>query len=430
MRSKLGESLSSVQKYDAPLEATTPSLEALKAYSLGLKIWHAKGATAGLPFYKRAVELDPTFAMPYVAMSNAYGATGETGRGVENARKAYELREKVSERERFEIEAAYYLNVTGELEKAAQAYELWQQAYPRDRQPYANLPFIYASLGSYEKTLEESREIPRRSPNNGTNYNNVGAALLYLNRLDEAETLYKQADERKLESEQLLAGSYSLAFLKGNMTRMAQVAAATTGKPGIEDFMLAAQADTEAWYGRLKNARELTRRAMYSAEHNDAKETSAAYQAAAALREVESGNWKEARSDADAAVKLAPNRDVREMAAVALARARDTASLTAIGNDYSFDVVFARQLEALGVAGDVAIGISTSGKSPNVLRAMQTARLKHLVSVGITGESGALLKSAVDYCLCVPSPVTPVIQELHIMIGHFLCEIVEAELFG
>jgi len=108
----------------------------------------------------------------------------------------------------------------------------------------------------------------------------------------------------------------------------------------------------------------------------------------------------------------------------------NTSSLTAIGNDYSFDVVFARQLEALGVAGDVAIGISTSGKSPNVLRAMQTARLKHLVSVGITGESGALLKSAVDYCLCVPSPVTPVIQELHIMIGHFLCEIVEAELFG
>ena len=263
--------------------------------------------------------------MPYVAMSNAYGDLGETGRGAENARKAYELREKVSGRERFSIEAAYYLNVTGELEKAAQAYELWQQTYPRDRAPYESLPFISGSLGNYEKALEESAEILRRNPNNETNYANVGAALINLNRLDEAETVYKQAEERKLEGEQLLAGLYSLAFLKGDTAQMTQVAAAAMGKPGIEDFMLASQADTEAWYGKLKNARELTRRAMDSAEHNDAKETAAAYQAAAALREVESGNREQARADADAAVKLAPNRDVREMAAVALARAGDTA---------------------------------------------------------------------------------------------------------
>ena len=124
LRSKLGESLSSVQKYDTPLEATTPSLEALKAYSLGRKTWFAKGATAALPFYKRAVELDPNFAMAYIAMSNAYGVLGETSRSAENARKAYELREKVSERERFSIEANYYLNVTGELEQASQAYRV------------------------------------------------------------------------------------------------------------------------------------------------------------------------------------------------------------------------------------------------------------------------------------------------------------------
>ena len=166
--------------------------------------------------------------------------------------------------------------------------------------------------------MEEVARDPARSPNNETNYANVGAALINLNRLDEAETVYKQAEERKLEGEQLLAGRYSLAFLKGDAAQMAQVAAAAMGKPGIEDFMLATQADTEAWYGKLKNARELTRQAMDSAEHNDAKETAAAYQAAAALREVESGNREQARADADAAVKLAPNRDVREMAAVAL----------------------------------------------------------------------------------------------------------------
>ena len=321
LRSKLGESLNSVQKYDAPLEATTPSVEALKAYSLGKKTDYAKGAPAALPFYKRAVELDPNFAMAYRAMSISYSNLGEPGREAENARKAYELRKQVSDRERFAIEASYYLNVTGELEQAAQTYELWQETYPRDRAPYDSLPFISGSLGNYEKALEESRHMLRLNPNNGSNYANVGAVLIDLNRLDEAEAVYKQARERKLEAEQLLAGLYSLAFSTGDAAQMAEVAAAATGKPGIEDFVLAAKADTEAWYGKLKNARELTRQAMDSAEHNDAKETAAAYQAAAALREVESGNREQARADADAAIKLAPNRDVREMAAVALARA-------------------------------------------------------------------------------------------------------------
>src|SRR5271157_2423315 len=157
LRSKLGESLLSVQKYATPLEeATTPSLEALKAYSLGRKTSFAKGATAALPFFKRAVELDPNFARAYQNMSIAYSNLNEVGRAAENARKAYELREKVSERERFSIETAYYILATGELEKAAQAYELWQQTYPRDDTPHVNLGFIYASLGYWEKALEEA----------------------------------------------------------------------------------------------------------------------------------------------------------------------------------------------------------------------------------------------------------------------------------
>ena len=299
LRSKLGESLSSVQKYATPLEeATTPSLEALKAFSLGRKMRFAKGGTAALPFYKRAVELDPNFARAYAAMSMAYGNLNDLGRSAENARKAYELRAKVSERERFNIEAIYYLNVTGELEKAAQVYELWQQTYPRDFAPYTNLEIIYASLGSYEKALEEVREAMRLEPNDQLNYNNLGVAYVNLNRLDEAEAVFKQAGERKLESANLLANRYTLAFLKGNAAQMAQLAADAMGKPGTEDLLLAAQADTEAWHGKLKNARELTRRAMDSAQHNDAKEAAATYQAAAALREVESGNRTQARADA------------------------------------------------------------------------------------------------------------------------------------
>src|ERR1039458_1063121 len=268
MRSKLGESLSSVEKYATPLvEATTPSLEALKAFSLGHKTHFAKGNTAALPFYKRAVELDPNFAMGYAYMGLCYHNLGEAGRAAENLRKAYELREKVSERERLSIEAGYYMYTTGELEKAAQAYELRQQNYPRDylayelrekvsererlsieagyymyttgelekaaqayelRQqnyprdyvPYANLGDIYGTLGNWEKELEEAREATRLEPNNELNYLNLGDGYANLNRLDEAEAVYKQAEERKLGIESLLSARYGLAFLEGDTAPM------------------------------------------------------------------------------------------------------------------------------------------------------------------------------------------------------------------
>ena len=326
LRSRLGESLSSVQKYATPLEeASTPSLEALKAYSLGVKTQFAKGDTAALPFFKRAVELDPNFASAYSNLSVYYNNLNQAGRAAENARKAYELREKVSEWERFSIEANYYLGATGELEKAAQVYELWQQSYPRDNAPFIGLAFISGSLGNWERGLQESRDAMHREPNDEINYVNLGNAYVSLNRLGEAEAVFKQAEDRNLESEFLLGSRYQLAFLKGDAPRMAELASASRGKGGTEDVMLAEQADTLAWYGKLKEASELSRRAMDSAEHNDAGETAATYQAAAALHEVESGNWKAALANAHAAVKLGPtNRDVRAMAALAMARAGDT----------------------------------------------------------------------------------------------------------
>ena len=325
LRSKLGESLNSLQRYDTPLSsATTTSLEALKAYSLGVKTESAKELTAALPFYKRAVDLDPNFAMAYLAMSTAYVNLNQVGRAAENVRKAYHLREKVSERERFLIEANYYYQDVGDLEKAAQVYELWQQTYPKDVSPYSSLGLISMNLGNHEKALEERREALRREPTRGDNYLYVGVAYMTLNRLDEAEAVYKQAEERKLESEWLLQQGYALAFLKGDAAQMAKSAGAAVGKPGVEDLLLATQADTEAWYGKLKNAREMTRWAMQSALHNDARETAGIYLGAAALREVESGNAKQARADAAADVKLAAKAD-RPLAALALARAGDTA---------------------------------------------------------------------------------------------------------
>ena len=243
----------------------------------------------------------------------------------EYARKAYDLREKVSERERFGIEGFYYLSVTGELEKAAQTYELWQQTYPRNYAPYGNLGVISFILGNFEKMLSEYSEALRLEPNNVVNYANLGSAYQALNKFDEAEAVYKQAEERKLENELLLVGRYLLAFLKSDTAQMERLVSAAMRKPGTEYVLLVNQAETQAWHGSLKNARELTRRAMDSAEHNDAKETAALYQAESALREVEVGNAEQARAEANAALRLAPTRDVKAIAALALALAGDTA---------------------------------------------------------------------------------------------------------
>ena len=326
IRNKLGESLSSVQKYATPVEeATTPSLEALKAYSMGVKTSSTKEIIDGVPFQKRAVELDPNFAMAYAFMAANYWSNGQVGRGAENIRKAYDLREKVSERERLTIEGWYYLFGTGELEKAAQTYELWKRTYPRDFLPPNGLGIISSRLGNWERALQEHRESLRLEPSYPFNYGNLGWTYIALNRLDEAEAVSKQVEELKLEATWVPYLQYDLAFLRGDAAQMAQSVSAAMGKVGTEDLLLAAQADTEGWYGKLRNADELTRKAMDSAEFRDAKERAAAYQAKAALGEVESGNREQAHAEADAASKLAPNRDVRAIAALALARAGDAA---------------------------------------------------------------------------------------------------------
>lgn len=326
-RTRLGESLASVEKYDTPLvEVTTSSLEALKAYSLGRKKASAGEATAALPLVRRAVELDPNFAIAYVALASMYRDHLQPERAAENIRRAYELREKVSERERLSIQTGYYFIGTGELEKLEAVYELWRQTYPRDASPHGGLGVVYRRLGNPEKALEEAREALRLGPDAAFGYQNLAADYVDLNRLDEAEAVYKLSQERKLEYEGQPKSRYLLAFLKGDTAQMTQLASSVAGKPGAEDAMLGAQADTEAWYGRLKNARELTRRAMDSAQRGDAQEAAAGYQAALALDEVEMGYRKQGAADADAARELSPNRDAQRMAALALARAGDTAA--------------------------------------------------------------------------------------------------------
>ncbi len=396
LRSKLGESLGSVQKYATPLEeATTPSLEALQAYSVGRDTWDGKGDTSALAFFKRAVELDPNFAVAYANLSGTYFNLGELRLAGENARKAYALRGNVSERERLNIESAYYMFATGELEKAAQVFELWQQIYPRDSIPYGNLGFIYASLGDFEAALKASREAIRLNPSDGMSYWNLGFDFMSLNRLDEAESVYKQAEERKLESESQVVSRYELAFLRGNTAQMAQLVSGAMATPGAEDHLLAAQADTEGWYGRLRNANELTRRAMESAKQNDAKETAANYQAEAAMREVEMGNRRQARADADAALRLAPNRDVQAMAALALALAGDRARaekiVAELDKTFPLDTIVRYYL--LTITAAIALEHNDPNRAIELLTATRTIELGALLlcPAYLRGESYLML---------------------------------------
>jgi tetratricopeptide (TPR) repeat protein len=378
-----------VQEYATPLaDATTSSLEALKTYSLGNKTRAAKGDAAAQPFYKRAVELDPNFASAYFGLAANYFNLNEPGLAGEYGRKAYELREKVRERERLQIEAFYYLDVTGELEKAAQSYELWQQTYPRNSVPYGNLGAISQCLGNYEKALSEFSEALRLEPNDVLSYVALGGAYQALNRLDEAEAVYKQADERKLGSEALLMSRYEVAFSKGDTVQMERLVSAAMGKPRAEDILLANHSDTQAWYGKMKNARELTRRAMDSAEHNDAKETAAGYQAESALREGEMGNREQARADANAAMKLASNREVRVMAALALARAGDAtgAEKLAAELDRTFPLDTLVQRYWLPT---IRAAIAMERKAPN--RAVELLKETKSIELGATNNNFVIL---------------------------------------
>jgi tetratricopeptide (TPR) repeat protein len=325
LREKVGESLSTIQKYGTPIEeVTTPSLEALKAYSLGRKALQQKGNTAAILLYKRAIELDPNFAVAYASLGSSYSNLGETGLASENIRKAYDLRDRVSEREKFRISNLYFTFVTGELEKANQVCDLWAQAYPRDYLPPSSLAVNYSYLGQYERAVTETLEALRLNPDISIEYDNLVQFYAYLNRFDEATAAYQQAMAHKLEVPGVYTALYGVAFLQDDIAEMQRQAARATGKPG-ENRLLSYQSDTEAFSGHLGKARDFSRRAIESGKRADKKETAAGWQMNAALREAEFGNMAQARNETAAALALASTRDVQILAALALARTGDSA---------------------------------------------------------------------------------------------------------
>jgi len=325
MRNKLGESLSTVEKFYTPLEqATTPSLEALKAFSLGFQFNHTVGDAAAIPFYKQAIELDPNFALAYAWLGLAYNGSGELSMDVECNRKAYELRDRTSEPEKYFITARFQKVVTGNLEKAEEALQLWIQAYPRMALPHTYLAgAVYPAVAQYEKAVQHGREAVRLGPNSPASYYIPIRDYISLDRIDEAKATYEQALERKMKSSSFNLALYEIAFLQNDSAGMAQQVSFSAGTPGVEATLVANEADTAAYSGRLSTAREFSRQAVDSAERAGDKEAAATYSALSALREALFGNADEARRRAALAMKHPAGHDLQYASALAWAYAGD-----------------------------------------------------------------------------------------------------------
>jgi serine/threonine protein kinase/Tfp pilus assembly protein PilF len=334
-RTRVGESLATIEKHDTPLyEATTPSLEALKAYSAGMRVSFTNGEAAAVPLLKRAVEIDPQFATAYAALGLMYSGIGESVLSVESTRKAYELRDHSSDRERFFITTLYDRDVTGNLEKEQQTLELWAQGYPRDRDAHGLMSgFATQGVGQYEKSVEEAKIAVGIDPDFSPGYINTASAYFFSDRLPEAEATVQQAFERKLGWPEALLLQFYLAFLKGDRAGMEGAAALAKGKPWAEDWIAHSQSLVLARSGHLRAAAEMSSRAVGQAQQAGQRERAATYMAGKAAWEAFSGNAPAARRSATAALELSKGRDVEYGAAFALALAGDFSRSQALASD-------------------------------------------------------------------------------------------------
>jgi len=324
-RNRVGESLSTVKTHDIPLaEATTPSLEALKAYSVGWQVSFSSGSAASVPFFQRAIEIDPNFASASAALGRMYGDIGETVLSAENLRKAYQLRNRTSDQEKFFISVNYELQATGNLEKARQTCDLWVQTYPRAWLPHALLSgAIYTSLGKYEQSVQQGKIAIGIDPDFSIGYANLALSYMALERLDEAEKTLQRAFDRKLETPDLFILRYAIAFMKNDKVAMERVAAEAQEKPGVDDWMANSTGFVLAYSGHLEEARRMSRRAADLARKSERRDTEALYEADEAVREALFGKVSTAKQRAGNALELSKSRDVEYGAAFALALSGD-----------------------------------------------------------------------------------------------------------
>jgi serine/threonine protein kinase/tetratricopeptide (TPR) repeat protein len=373
LRTELGESLATVQKFDVPLfEATTSSLEALKAYSLGRKAANEKGPAAALPYDQRAIELDPNFAMGYNRVGDDYSSLGEAGRAIDYYTKAFQLREHASEREKLGITANYYEVVTGELDKAAQTFQEVIESYPKESGGNNSLGLVFASQGQYEKATGVARQALRLAPDRLAPYGNLANYTLGLQRLDETRQVIHEGQARKGDDFVLHNALYALAFLGADSAAMAEQQQWFGGKPDYENFGLALASDTEAYGGHLGKARELTKRAVDSAIRADSKETGAIWQAIGAQREAAYGNSAEARQTAAETLKLAPaSQGVESEAALAFAMAGDMTRAESLAQDLEKRFPLDTQVQSLWLSA-IQAQLALDKKNPaSALTALQ-----------------------------------------------------------
>jgi eukaryotic-like serine/threonine-protein kinase len=349
LRGQLGESLATVQRFDVPLvDATTNSLDALKALSLGQRAYVEKSPGAAAPFYEHAIALDPNFAGGYRAIGDYYFSLGEVGRSSEYLAKAYQLRDHASEREKLAITADYYQNVTGELDKAAEAYAELVANYPRDFGGLTNLGVIYAPLGQYQKALEVTNEAIGIAPESVESHENLANFLLALQQFDQVRDLLRQMQAKNMGDFAMHATSYAIAFFDKNNASMAEQLQWVANRPELMTFGLALATDTEAYYGRQQKARQLNRQAVEAAIKTDNKENGAVWQLNAAIQEAAYGNLAEARQSVPAALKLAPNSQAAQVeAAFAYAVSGDSAQAEALAQNLNQRFPLDTQMQGL-----------------------------------------------------------------------------------
>ena len=336
-RTRVGESLITVKKHDTPLaQATTPSLEALKAYSAGWKASFSTGSAAAIPFLKRAIEIDPNFASAYAALGRMYGDIGESVLSAMNTSKAYELRDRASDQEKFFITLSYDLQVTGNLEKGQQTCALWVQAYPRAWEPHGLLSGdIYVARGKREESVEEGKIALGIDPDFSIGYANLAASYMALEHMDEAENTLRRASERKLEIPDFFVLRYVIAFLKGDKVGMEDEVALAREQRGTDDWMSNSEGFVLAYSGHLEAARKMSRLAADLARQTERRDTEALYEADAAVREALFENVSAARQRAVHALELSMSRDVAYGVGVALALSGDSSRSQGVTEDLS-----------------------------------------------------------------------------------------------
>ena len=334
-RTRVGESLATVKEHETPLvEATTASLDALKAYSTGQAINVVKGGATAAPFFKRAVDLDPKFALAHAHLGLVYSGLGESMLSSESTRKAYELRDRASDPEKFFIEMTYHRDVTGNLENALHTGDLWAQTYPRDVRAHALLSgFSTQGLGLYEKSAEEGRAAIAIDPDFVFGYENRAWAYFFMNQPREAENVIRAATDRKLNPPEFLNLRFYTSFLRKDAAGMDQEIALAKSRSDANEWLSHQAALVAAYSGHLLKARELSQRAIDRARATGNRETAATYEGAVAVYEGFFGNTVDARRHATAALSLSKGRDVEYASAIAFALSGDFAQVQALAND-------------------------------------------------------------------------------------------------